>query len=95
MAAPSAFILGVSDYTTKTYQVTVRQSGGVQHAFTLSDGHRSHTLSLKIETATVFISGPNCNATETLSAQNTLTLAIHKGGDGNCKITSTGTTNGF
>ncbi len=95
LAAPSAFIFGVSDLTAKTYQVTVHQNGGVQHAFTLSDGHRSHSLSLKIESATVTIIGPNCNVTRRFEAQNTLTLQIQKGGDGNCKITSTGTINGF
>ncbi len=95
LAAPSAFILGVSDFTAKTYQVTVRQSGGVQHVFTLSDGHRFHSLGLKIETATVTIGGPNCNVTQSVSPQNTLTLEIRKGGDGNCRITSSGTINGF
>lgn len=95
LAAPSAFILGVSDFTAKTYQVTVRQSGGGQHTFILADGHRSHTLSLKIEAATVTISGPNCNVSQSVSPQNTLTLEIRKGADGNCRITSLGTTYGF
>ena len=92
-AAPSAFILTVSNMTTTSYNVVVKQLDDV-HSFTLAKGHPTERLSLKIASAWLSIKGSNCDFTSTLGAQNTLTFDIREVG-GKCKVQASGTTNGF
>lgn len=92
-AAPSAFILTVSNMTTTSYNVVVKQLDDVR-SFTLAKGHQSERLSLKIASASLSIQGSNCAFFTALSPQNTLTFDIREVG-GKCKVQVSGTTNGF
>jgi len=94
--AAYAFILDVVDQTAQTYQVKVVQTAGT-HQFTLTEGHRSHSLSLNAtQSASLTITGPNCNYSSSLGPQNTARFDIRTDSStGKCKVVFSGTINGF